>query len=131
MTIDDLDNFRGMQAELKAIQSEIDSLYNPVCCPNGQTGGGHSSTPSAPTERAVERILALKDKLSCMQDDIAKEIEDIETWVASIDDAEIRSIIRWHYLVGDSWKVTNIKVYGYPCRYACRKKLMRFMGAEK
>ena len=131
MTIEELENFKGLGSEVLAIQNEIDSLYSPVCCPNGQTGGGHSSTPSAPTERAVGRILDLKDKLGSTQDELAHEMETIEQWLETVSDAEIRSIIRWHYLLGLDWQRTNLKVYGYKSYYACRKRIMRYFGKEE
>ncbi len=131
MTIEELEDFKGLSTEVQAIQHEIDSLYNPVCCPNGKTGGGHSNTPSAPTERAVGRILDLKEKLEATQDELAREMETIEHWLEDVSDAEIRSIIRWHYLLGLDWRRTNMKVYGYPSYYACRKRIMRFFGKEE
>jgi hypothetical protein len=56
LTIEELENFKGLGSEVLAIQNEIDSLYSPVCCPNGQTGGGHSSTPSIELSHHTGRV---------------------------------------------------------------------------
>lgn len=57
--------------------------------------------------------------------------ERVNAWLIELDDPEIRSIIRWHYLNGKSWKQTSRLVYGANSYYNARKTLMRWFGKEK
>ena len=63
MTIETLEQYRGLQAEIDAMQAEIETLYNPVASPNGRTDTGHGSTPGNPTERTALRIIERKQTL--------------------------------------------------------------------
>ena len=126
MTIEQLEQFRGMRAEVVAIQKEIETYYNPVSSPNGRTDGGHGSTPGNPTERAAMRVIeckkALESKVYAMQEALAA----IDEWLDTVDDSKLRAIIRWHYIHGLTWKQTNVKVYGYANPHRAQKKVLRF-----
>ena len=126
MTIEELEEFKGMRAEVMAIQREIETLYAPISSPNGHTDGGHSTTPGNPTERAammiMERKAALESKVMAMQE----HLESIESWLETVEDSKLRACIRWHYLNGLNWKQTNVRVFGYPNPYRARKKVMRY-----
>lgn len=126
MTIEELEAFKGMRAEVLAIQREIETLYAPISSPNGHTEGGHSTTPGNPTERAammiMERKAALEFKVAAMQE----ALEGIESWLETVEDSKLRACIRWHYLNGLNWKQTNVRVFGYPNPYRARKKVMRY-----
>ncbi len=130
MTIEELEAFKGMRAEVMAIQREIETLYAPVSSPNGHTDGGHSTTPGNPTERAamiiMERKAMLEAKVAAMQE----RLEAIEKWLETLDDSKLRACIRWHYLNGMNWKQTNLCVFGYPNQYRARKKVMRYFGKK-
>ena len=126
MTIEELEAFKGMRAEVLAIQREIETLYAPISSPNVHTEGGHNTTPGNPTERAammiMERKAALEFKVAAMQE----ALEGIESWLETVEDSKLRACIRWHYLNGLNWKQTNVRVFGYPNPYRARKKVMRY-----
>lgn len=126
MTIEVLEEYYSIASNIDAIDEEIRTLYIPVASPNGKAGGGHGSEPSNPTEVSAMRIIKLKEILETERSRLYALAEEIETWLQSVDDGEIRSIIRWHYLLRCNWKVTNLKVYGYPDYYYSRKKIERF-----
>ena len=52
---------------------------------------------------------------------------EIEEWIDTINDSEIRQIIEWHYVIGKSWNATAVKVFGTPCGDTARKKIKRFL----
>lgn len=128
MTIEALEHFRGMSAEVKAIQDEIDTLYSPVSSP--VMSDSHAAAPSNPTEKSAMRIIELKKLIEHRQGKLSEELEVIEKWLVTLDDYELCSIVRWHYLLGLSWKQTNIKVYGYPSYDYSRKRIRRYFGKE-
>ena len=132
MTIEMLEEYRGIASGVEAIEREINTLYNPVRSPNGrETSGSFSGTPSDPTAQAARRIIKRKETLKEQRESMYALLEKIEDWLISCDDTEVVSIIRWHYLLGLNWKQTNMKVYGYPDYQYARKKIMRYFKKEK
>lgn len=93
--------------------------------------GGHSMSVSSPTERAVAKILKLKETYQQKYDEAADLLLQVENWLSQVEDPEIRSIIRFHYILNRSWQQTSTEVYGYPSYYNSRKKIMRYFGREK
>lgn len=130
MTIETLERYRGMHSEVQSIEAEIKTLYSPVASPNGRTDGGHASTPSAPTERAAMRIIDRKFLLQQKQTAMMHELDKIEVWLDSVDDCELRALIRWYYILGLTWKQTSIKVYGYSCYNRAYQKVHRYFGEK-
>lgn len=126
MTIETLEQYRGLIAEIKAMDAEINALYDVRKSPNGREPGATGSGPSAPTERAVARILELKEKQRAKRDEWERAVHEIETWLNTVADADIRSIVRWHYVLGYSWKRTSREVFGAENYYRARKKLLRY-----
>ena len=131
ITLEDLKSFRGLSSELKALQEERQWLYYPVSSPNGKTGGSHGSTPSDPTSAAVRKIQEMDGRIFARQTEIAERLGRILDWMDHVEDAEIRAMIHWYYLMGaDDWESVCLKVYGYRGQ-ACRKRVMRYFGYEK
>jgi hypothetical protein len=127
MTIETLEEYRGIASGVEAIEMEIQTLYNPISSPNGrEMQGSFSGSPSDPTAHAAMRIISLRDKLDEERERMYATLENIERWLMTCEDPEIVSIIRWHYLLGLDWRQTNKKVYGYPDYWRSRKKIVRF-----
>lgn len=127
MTIETLEEYRGIASGVEAIEAEIATLYTPISSPNGrEMQGSFSGTPSDPTAHAAMRIISLREKLDEERERMYATLEDIERWLMTCEDPEIVSIIRWHYLLGLDWRQTNKKVYGYPDYWRSRKKIVRF-----
>lgn len=126
MTLEVLEQYRGMRSEADAMQAEIESLYNPVASPNGKTGAGHSTTPGNPTERAALRIIERRQTLEKKHADMLMLLDAIDAWIPFISDAQVRALIRWYYLCGLTWKATSIKVYGYPCPQRAHQRVHRY-----
>lgn len=127
MTIETLEEYRGIASGVEAIEMEIQTLYNPISSPNGrEMQGSFSGSPSDPTAHAAMRIISLREKLDEERERMYATLENIERWLMTCEDPEIVSIIRWHYLLGLDWRQTNKKVYGYPDYWRARKKIVRF-----
>lgn len=132
MTIEKLENYKGLVAEMHSLSESIDSLYDtyrsPQFCRNG---GSHSNNVWSPVEDAVNRILKLKDLYDHKYSKAANLLLEVEAWLSTVDDPEIRSIVRFHYVLNKSWVQTSTEVYGFPSYYNSRKKIMRYFGREK
>lgn len=123
MTIEKLENYKGLVAEMHSLSESIDSLYDtyrsPQFCRNG---GSHSNNVWSPVEDAVNRILKLKDLYDHKYSEAANLLLEVEAWLSTVDDPEIRSIVRFHYVLNKSWVQTSTEVYGFPSYYNSRKK---------
>lgn len=133
MTIEELEKYRGIVADVKSLEIQLASSYYPVGSPNGRISvGTFNNEPGDPTRDAALRAMKIENDLSAM---LAKQIdllEHIAGWMSEIEqeDPELVAIIRLHYVCGLSWKQTNQKVYGYKSYYTARKKVFRYFGRE-
>lgn len=131
MTVEKLESYKSLTAEMKAITLQIDSLYDTYRSPQLiSDGSSHSISVGSPVEAAVNKVLELRNVYEQKYEEAANLLYNIETWLSQIEDPEIRSIARFHYVLGYSWKRTNTAVCGYPSHYTARKRLMRYLGKE-
>lgn len=130
MTVEKLEAYRGLTSEIKALSQQITSLYDTYRSPQLISGGSHSMSASSPTESAVGKILKLEETYRKKHESAVDLLAEVENWLSQIEDPEIRSIARFHYVLGYSWQRTNVAVYGYSSYYAARKRLMRYLGKE-
>ena len=131
MTIEDLEDLRYLNSEIRAVQQEIEGMYNTYRSPAFERIGSSPQLAGDPTSEAVQKIMALQQKYNRMLNDMADRRDLVNAWLVSLDNGEIKSIIRWHYLNGKSWKQTSGLVYGANSYYNARKVLMRWFGKEK
>lgn len=131
MTVEKLKSYKSLTAEMKAITLQIDSLYDTYRSPQLiSDGSSHSISVGSPVEAAVNKVLELRNVYEQKYEEAANLLYNIETWLSQIEDPEIRSIARFHYVLGYSWKMTNTAVCGYASHYTARKRLMRYLGKE-
>lgn len=132
ITLKDLENYKGLLSELEALEQERMWAYFPVSSPNGREQiGQRGNSVSDPTATALDKLEKLDVRITKKRDEVAEQLSAILDWLDTVDDAELRAIIHWHYLQGLDWKKTNLKVYGYRSYQACRKRVMRYFGKEK
>lgn len=131
MTIEELEELRYLNSEIRAVQQEIEGMYNTYRSPAFERIGSSPQLAGDPTSEAVQKIMTLQQKYNRMLNDMADRRDRVNAWLVSLDSSEIKSIIRWHYLNGKSWKQTSGLVYGVNSYYNARKALMRWFGKEK
>ena len=132
MTIEDLKRLRFLNSEIEAVKQEIENMHNTYRSPAFERIGSSPISPGDPTSEAVSKIIGLQKKYNRMLSDMADQRDRINSWLIDLDDSEIKSIIRWHYINGKSWKETSSLVYGsnsYP--FNARKRIYRYFGIEK
>lgn len=133
MTIEELEEYRRngrfILSEIDALNLQIEHKYDTRKSPAGGDGT-HGSTPGDPTGRTAQDIIEMKEELAALQNRWADIVRTIDQWLLTVDDPEIRSIVRWHYSLGYSWKRTSGKVYGRNDYYLARKRIHRFFGKE-
>lgn len=127
MTVETLEQYRKIVSELKTFDALIESMYDTRKSPNGQEPGGYGSTPSAPTETAFNVIQDAKAKRERKRNEWERAVREIEAWLDTVQDADIRSIVRLRFVLGYSWKRTSREIYGTESYYRASKKFYRFM----
>ena len=128
MTIEDLEELRYLNSEIRAVQQEIEGMYNTYRSPAFEKIVQSPLSPGDPTSEAVQKIMALQQKYNRVLNDMTDRRDMVNAWIMSLDDGEIKSIIRWHYINGESWKRTSGLVYGANSYYNARKVLLRYFG---
>lgn len=114
MTVEKLEAYRGLISEIKGLREQIDSLYDTYRSPQFMGNGSHSMSASSPTESAVAKILKLEETYRNKYEEGVDLLAEVENWLSQVEDAEIRSICRHHYLLNKSWQQTSTEIYGYP-----------------
>lgn len=114
MTIEKLEAYRGLTSEIKALSQQITSLYDTYRSPQLMSNGSHSMSASSPTESAVSKILKLEKTYRNKYEEAVELLSGVENWLSQVEDPEIRSIIRFHYILNRSWQQTSTEIYGYP-----------------
>lgn len=131
MTKQELESYVGIKAECEAIQIEIEMLYETVQAldytKSVQASVGNVSNP---TEKQAMRIMNLKEKLLKKRQEQIEMLEKIDEFVDSIENGEIRAIMRYHYLLGNSWTATSFKVFGVYSYDIPRKRIDRFFEGQ-
>ena len=110
VTIDDLYSYRNLCREINAIQFQINDTALAVRSPSFG-GMPHGTTPGDPTARAALKIIELEDDLKRKSNEMVDQAKQIEAWVDSTDNHEIRAIIRYHFLAGKTWRETSMAMY--------------------
>ena len=132
MTIDELEELRYLNSEIQAVQREIEGMYNTYRSPAFEKIGSSPQHAGDSTADAVRKIIDLQAKYNSMLNDMTDRRDRVNAWLLGLDDGEIKSIIRWHYLNGKSWKQTSDLVYGRRSnnRNAYRV-IRRYFGKDK
>ena len=69
------------------------------------------------------------DKLQKKFDELVSEVQRIEEYIESIDDAEIRVIARMRFIENKDWQVIGDEMY--MDRTTVSRKMKRFLEREK
>ena len=132
ITIEDLESFRGLSAELESLRMMREWNYFPVSSPNGREQiGQRGNEVSDPTASALHKLEMIDEKIVVRQQEVADQLEKILNWLDTLTDQSIKAMIHWHYLQGLDWGRTCQKVYGYHNYHTCRNAVLRFMGVRK
>ena len=121
MTIKDLNELSYLISEIRAMQCEIESMYNSYRSPTFEKIGSSPQHAGDPTSETVNKML----------NEMIDRRDMINSWIASLDNEEIKSIIRWHYLNQKSWTETAHIVYGNANERNAYRVLRRYFGKDK
>jgi hypothetical protein len=104
MTIDELSKYHNIKIEMKQLEETIEELESTIIGSSKITGMPTSlHGNSSPTERIGLKLAQLKSKLVNKKDKLIDEAQKIEEFIDTVDDEEIRIIIRERFLNGKTW----------------------------
>lgn len=156
LTREDLSQYSSMQSEIKEIQGKINRLENDIArlkrrltdieC-NGElvrdkVSGGYGGTQSFVIEgfptveykdiktKLLTKKMILsgrKSTLDALEIDLLQKTNEIEEFIASIDDSRIRRIVNLRYVEGMSWVDVATAMGGGNTEDTVRKAFERFM----
>jgi hypothetical protein len=130
MTIDDLRKYQAYKNEIESLEQEKLSFYYPIQSP--AANGSHSTTPGNPTERAVNQIARIDEMINRKKELLRDKVEEIEHWIDTVEDPEVRAVARWHYLIGLTWNETaRHNTYAVSSGESCRKIIKRYFAEKK
>lgn len=105
MTIKELSKYHNIKIEIKQLEDTVEELESTIIGSSKVTGmpttiNGNSS----PTERIGIKLAKLKTTLENKKDKLLDEATKIEEFLNTVEDGEIRIIIRKRFLEGKTWK---------------------------
>ena len=106
MTIHDLSKYHNLKIEIKQIKDNIEEIETTIIGSSKITGMPmvSSGNNSSPTERIGMKLAKLKTTLENKTDKLLDELNKIEDFLNTVDDGEIRIIIRKRFIEGKTWK---------------------------
>lgn len=105
MTIRELSKYHNTKLEIPQLEDTIKELETTIIGSSKVNGMPSSHNIESTTERTALKIVHLKDKLEKKKESLVDEQEKIENFLDSVEDVEIRLIIRKRFLEGKSWQV--------------------------
>lgn len=111
MTIKELSKYHDLKVEIQQIKENINELETTIIGSSKLTGMPTSnSSIGSPTERIGMKLASLKEKLEKKTDKLLDEFNKIEDFLSTVDDNEIRIIIRKRFLEGKTWQVVSKEI---------------------
>lgn len=106
MTIHDLSKYRNLKIEIKQIKDNIEEIETTIIGSSKIAGIPITSSSNNinPTERIGMKLAKLKTTLENKTDKLLDELNKIEDFLNTVDDGEIRIIIRKRFIEGKTWK---------------------------
>jgi len=133
MTIDELSKYHNIKIEIKQLNDNIEELETTIIGSSKITGMPLStkSNNSNPTERIGLKLAKLKSKLEEKKENLLDELHEIEDFITTVDDEEIRIIIRERFINGKTWdEVAKITITDRSTPYYKLKKYLRENSKE-
>ena len=131
MTIEDLREYQKTKQTIKALEAELSAVYVESPKPNDNPGGKSSvRSASDPTAVKAQKAIQIREKLEEVLSDFQRRADEIIDFSLHVEDPEIGSIIRLHYINGCTWEQTCITLYGYRDRWYCHRKIRRYFGVD-
>ena len=117
-----------LKKEIEQIADQIKELtFYQGASYSGIPSGSHNNT--SPIERYVMKKERLMEKLQRKFDELVTEVQRIEEYIESIEDAEIRVIARKRFIENKDWQVIGDEMY--MDRTTVSRKIKKYLERAK
>lgn len=108
-----LSKYYFLTVEIKDLEEKIETIQSTLISSSKITAMPHSKPEgnSSPTEKKAELLIILKNKLENRRAKALKRMIEIEDFLLSIEDVEIRMIFNKRYLELKKWEVIANEMY--------------------
>lgn len=128
MTLEELNRYRKLQREIRALEAQIATLENTPLPSGGEKIGSKPSGVSDPTRDQAMRLIRQRERLETLRLKADVECDAIEMWLETVEDPEVRAIVRLRFMVGRSWQKTTLELFGrYAAENTANMKLLRYL----
>lgn len=112
MTINELSKYHSTKIEIQQLENSIMELETTIIGASKITGMTitKSNSTSNPTERIGMKLVRLKNKLEIKKELLIDELNKIEDFLETVEDSEIRVIIRERFIDGKTWQEISRKI---------------------
>lgn len=124
ITAEKLEEIADICKRCKEVMIELNSVYNTYASPRFD-GYKRTSPGTDPTSKAFYRAEKLNEEL----EELLRIRADFEEELSQINKPEICAIIRWHYILGKSWKQTSERVFHTSSYFLARDRLRWYLTA--
>lgn len=115
ISFEDLQRYRGLMMDIKAIEAEINYLYKNIHSPSFDKVDAGRVSARFPKDKTFQTIMLIeqrKEQLNSIYEKNKDFILSIYLFVDQIEDDELRGIVRMHFLAGKTWRETSKMFYG-------------------
>lgn len=129
MTIQELNEFRVIRAEIRALDGQIKDLLILKTSGGNEVGAGRVSArmPTSQTEQNAIKLSELMEKLEREKERLLDFQIRVAAWMEEIDDPEVKAIVRFRYILGMSWRQVNWEMGNRLDRQFAYHKLRRYI----
>ena len=121
-----LNKLYWLKQEVVQIENQIRELT--ILSAFEMSGMPSSNSVSSPVEQFYNRLDKLRKKLARAKEKVAKEMEQLETYIEAVEDAEIRVLARARYLECKTWEVIGDE--NHMDRRTASRKLEKYFGKD-
>lgn len=112
MTIAELSKYQSIKAEIKQLREYIDEIESTTISSSKINDLPVSGIVNndRPTERIAFKLVDLRAKLTKKHEQLVDEMNKVEDFLSTVNDNEIRIIIRKRFLDGKTWKEVSKEI---------------------
>lgn len=113
MTLEKLEQYADMRRESQMWERELDELRKKNAVVKDTVRGSMSSFPYTAHPVTIQgvpkpskRFAAREKRLEERRERLAEQLAEIDDFIDSLEDSQLRQIVQYHYIKGYSWTKT-------------------------
>lgn len=133
MTLELLEQYADMRREARMWERELDELRKKNVVVKDTVRGSMSSFPYTAHPVTIQgvpkpskRFAAREKRLEERRERLAEQLAEIDDFIDSLEDSQLRQIINYRYVRGYNWVKTARLIGGRNTADGCRMKVTRF-----